>query len=269
MYKAYWNLNCRPFDDGADPKFYYSGRSHQTCLLKLRYVIEQRKGCALLVGEHGTGKSFLSHVLEDELADENVRFVRLVIPQLSPSEMLQYFASQVGGGPASSGAVEYTLLRLEEKMQEIAATGVHLVLVIDEAHLLAQEHLSALRLLLNLREERRADFSLLLIGRVELLAQVRRQHALDQRVSVRAALTPLSVNEVREYVHDRTSAAGADREIFHANSAQTIWELSAGIPRRINQLCDLALLVGYADALQSLGPIEIKAAGEEIAAVAA
>lgn len=269
MYQTYWNLNCCPFDDGADVRFYYPGQAHQTCLLKLRYVIEQKKGVGLLVGEHGTGKSYLSHVLEDELGDGNFRFLRLVIPQLSPHDLLKYFAAQLGVEVTETAPMNRTLQLYESTLKELSASGVHLVMVIDDAHLLSSEHLNVLRLMLNLRESNRADFTLLLLGRVELLAHVRRQHDLDQRISVRTSLAPLTVKEVREYVHDRTRVAGAQREIFHPNAAQKIWELSAGVPRRINQICDLALLVGFADHLQSLGPLEIQTAAEEITTVAA
>ena len=269
MYEAYWKLACRPFDDGAETKFYYAGQSHETCLLKLRYLIQQRKGAALIVGEHGTGKSYLTHVLEHENDEDRTKFVRLVVPQLSAFDLLRYFAKQLGIEAASTASTNETLHLLEHKLREIAASGTHLVFVVDEAHLLSQDHLNVVRLLLNLREEHRADFSFLLAGRVELLAQVRRHHALDQRISVRTSVSPLSVSEVREYVSERTRVAGADREIFHPMAAQTLWELSAGIPRRVNQLCDLALLVGFADQLQTLGPLEIRTASEEILSVAA
>jgi general secretion pathway protein A len=270
MYEAYWNLQQRPFEDALAAEFYFASRTHQTALLKLRYLLDQRKGIGLIAGEHGLGKTLLTHVLEREGGrSEAADFVRLVIPQLSPSGTLAYLAGRLGAPVSSRDGDECVLRGLEEQLQERQQAGRHCVFVIDDAHLLEIEHLHLLRLLLNLREAGRADFSLILSGRTELLARLTRLGALDQRIVVRAALEPLSAEETPVYVQQRLRAAGRETAVFSAAAAQAIWELSQGIPRRINQLCDLALLVGFVDELQTIDAVEIEAAAEELLAVAA
>lgn len=270
MYEGYWKLSRRPFDDGAVPEFFFPARTHQAALLKLRYLVEQKKGIGLIVGEHGLGKSFLTHVLEHEPHGEGIGpFVRLVIPQLNPSGTLAYLAGRLGA-EFHEHAPDQTVLRvLETRLEAFRDAGQRPVLVIDDAQLLDVPHLNMLRLLLNLREEGRGEFSIILSGRTELLARLTRIAALDQRVMVRAALLPLEADEVLGYVQHRTQAAGCRERIFHERSARTIWELSQGIPRRINQICDLAMLVGFADDLKGIGPVELEAAAEELHAVAA
>jgi len=130
------------------------------------------------------------------------------------------------------------------------------------------EHLNCLRLLSNLRENGVGNFSIILSGRTDLLSKVKRLKSLDQRISVRMALRPLSVSEVESYLSQRLDAAGASH-LFDAKSAQVIWELSQGVPRRINQICDLALLVGFVDQLESISSIEIEAAAEELICIQA
>jgi general secretion pathway protein A len=145
----------------------------------------------------------------------------------------------------------------------------HVVFMIDDAHLLEMAQLHVLRLLLNLREEGRADFTLILAGRTELLARLTKLPALEQRIAVRTAVEPLKKAEIGPYLRHRLQVAGRSEMIFSPSAATTVWELSQGIPRRINQLCDLALLVGYVDELPSIDVVEIEAAAEELMSVAA
>ncbi|WP_437187723.1 ExeA family protein [Planctomicrobium sp. SH668] len=270
MYEAHWKLSTRPFDDGALPEFYYPSQLHQTALLKLRYLIEQRKGLGVIAGEHGVGKSFLTHVLESELAvQSNPQFLRLSFPQLSPTAILAYFASRLGSDVNARDPEDVILRGLETQLELLQKQGQHVVFVIDDAHLLENQQINTLRLLLNLREDRRSDFSMILAGRTELLSRLQRVAAIDQRVSVRTALEPLTAQEVSEYVQHRLHVAGRTEPIFDSKANQSLWELTQGVPRRINQLCDLSLLVGFVDELKSIHRVEIEAAAEELISVAA
>jgi len=270
MYESYWKLTQQPFQDRPDPNFYFASRTHQSALLKLRYAIEQRKGIGLLVGNHGTGKSYLTHVLEREAHDDGIGpFVRLLIPRLSASETLAYLAGRLGANISDRDTDDRVLTELERTFAKLKEEGHHAVLIVDEAHYLEVSHLNILRMLLNLRESAQADFTIILAGRTDLLAKVKRLAPLDQRICVRTAIEPLDVAEVAEYIEHRVQVAGCDSDLFTNKAAQSIWELSQGLPRKINQICDLALLVGYVDELRAVSPIEIEAAAEEISCVRA
>ncbi len=270
MYESYWHLNKRPFDDVAKPEFYYPSRTHQATLLKLRYLIDQKKGIGIVAGDHGLGKTYLSHVLEREFKDTGVGpFVRLVMPQLTPKEMLSYLAFRLGVDVTPSMADDVVLRSLESKLAKYRKDHLHPVLLIDDAHVLEISHLNMLRLLLNLRESGVGDFSVILSGRSDLLARIKRIAPLEQRIAVRTALEPFDADDTHCYIQHRLQNAGCVTELFDRKSAQTIWELSQGIPRRINQICDLALLVGYVDELKDITPIEVEAAAEELISVRA
>ncbi len=270
MYLNYWNLTRRPFDDGAATDFYVPVESHQSSLLKLRYVVEQRKGLALIASEHGFGKTYLTQVLESELKSEtNATFLRLVFPQLSPSGMLAYLARRMGVAVPHSNTDADVLEAIEDRFEELKDEGIHVVVVVDDAHLLEVPHLQTLRLLLNLRENGTGDFSMILCGRTELLSRVQQVAALDQRVAVRTTITSMSPDDVLTYAEHRLSVAGAMSPIFNAESAQAVWEISQGIPRRVNQICDLALLVAYVDQQRTIAAVDVEAAAEELISVAA
>jgi len=270
MYETFWNLHRPPFDDGANADFYFPGRSHQAALLKLRYLVDQRKGLAIVVGEHGLGKTHLTHVFDAELTAAGLGpVVRLLFPQLGPSQTLVYLAQRLGAEMPRTLSEAEILAALETRLAQLRSAGKSPVFVIDDAHLLEIEHLQLIRLLLNFREAGLADFSVVLSGRPELLTQTRSLGALDQRAVLRAALSPLALDEVLPYVRHRLQVAGGPQELFNAAAGKALWEISQGIPRRINQLCDLALLVGFADELSSVGAVEIEAAAEELMSIAA
>lgn len=270
MYEAHWKLRQRPFEDGARPEFYFPSKTHQAALLKLSYLIDQRKGIGLIAGEHGLGKTYLTHVLErDTRQQEQGLFVRLVFPQLSPAGTLAYLAGRLGSDVTAHDSDDVVLRALETQLESFQDQQRHVILLIDDAHLLEMQQLQQLRLLLNLRESGRSDFTMILSGRTELLSRLQRLAALDQRIVVRTALEPLTQAEILPYLQCRLSVAGRKETIFNESAAQSIWELSQGIPRRINQLCDISLLVGFVDELHAIQAVEIEAAAEELLSIAA
>jgi MSHA biogenesis protein MshM len=278
MYGDYWNLTRLPFENSCDPLFFFRGRSHEAALLKLQYVVEQSKGVALLVGEHGTGKTCVTRTLEAELqssaeSDSSVHcmpLVRLMFPRLSADEVLRYLVEGLTESTAAlPAATDAVVRRLESLLREHAAAGRRPTFLIDDAHLIEEPAvLQMLAQVMSLCEAQRLPLSLMLLGQPELIRQVHRVPALDSRVAVRAALHPLDVDGTAAYIRHRLQVAGLDDCVFDDDALTAFHRLSQGYPRRINQLCDLALLVGYADELSSLSSGEVEAAAEELLSVA-
>jgi general secretion pathway protein A len=271
MYGDYWKLARLPFECDCDPQFYFRGPSHEAALLKLQYVVEQRKGIGLLVGGHGVGKTYLTRVLEDSLAPHCRPVVRLMFPQLSATELLSFLADQLEAEPTrllDASQLHAIVRRLESRIATLAADGLQPLVIIDDAHLIeSADVLQALALLLSACQVRGLALSVILVGLPELLAQVQRVPALHERVAVRAALRPLSTEDTQRYVRFRLQVSGVSDSMFHAEALMATAELARGIPRRINQLCDLALLVGYADHLDALTVDDLRAAADELTSV--
>jgi MSHA biogenesis protein MshM len=273
MYELYWNLDRRPFDHTMLPDFFFAGDTHQAARLKVRYAIENRLGAGLLVGGTGSGKSFLAGALLHELEDKYRPVVHLVFPQLSPAEMLAYLAVELGADdPRSSGdgGLDRSLRKLEERLRFHAEQGRRPTIFIDDAHLIDDVRVfQTLQQLLNFQQQSRYDFSLILIGERTLAGRLSRMSQLDERIGIRAVLEPLSVDETAAYVKHRLEVAGASRTIFDDGALKMIAELSSGLPRRINRLCDLALVVGYAENLKLITAAEIIGVAEELPSTAA
>ncbi|MFV0442941.1 MAG: ExeA family protein [Planctomycetaceae bacterium] len=269
MYESYWGLSRAPFDTAHAPEFYFPARSHHGALLKLRYLIENQKGCGVVVGDHGLGKTFLTYVLERELSAACGPFVRILFPLISPAELLRYVGLQTGAIAAESAAVPATdvvLTKLEHWLKSRGEAAGSPVLIVDDAHLLDPEHLQTLQFLLHLGPAGQG-FTLILAGRSDLLPRIRRVPALADRVSVQTVLQPLSSDETPQYVAHRLRTAGCGGAILAPAAVHAAWELSRGFPRSLNQLCDLSLLVGFAEGLKVLSRVDIEAAAEELTSV--
>lgn len=271
MYRDHWQLERRPFDDFTDGSLYYPGEAHQGALLKLRYAIENEQAAALLAGTPGIGKTLLVHTLLANLPERFAPRAHLVFPHMPPDQLLAYLAAELG--QASSGdavpTIQQSVCRIENTVQENSRQGRHTVVVIDEAHLLADAgSLDWLRLLLNFSGEKGAGLTLLMVGQPALLPALDRLPSLEERLGVKCLMRPLSAEETAGYVTHRLQASGASRAIFEDDALEALHRLARGIPRRINRLADLALLIGFAEQRSSIAAAQIEAVCEELVTVA-
>jgi general secretion pathway protein A len=270
MYQAYWQLHSRPFESCTDAKFYYPSEVHQGALLKLRYAIESHLGAALLAGTAGTGKTLLVQSLKRQLDERFSPFVHIVFPMMSGPELLAYLAGELGTSHGAGASVDQCVRRLQQFLLENSSRGAHAVIVIDEAHmLLDSQALDTLRLLMNFEGADQPSHTLVLVGHPQLLPALERMTALEARLGVKCLLRPLSLEETASYVSHRLHAAGASQEIFTSEALTALHELSAGNPRRINRLCDLALLIGYAEEQVRINAHQIEAVCHELVTITA
>jgi type II secretory pathway predicted ATPase ExeA len=271
MYEAYWQLQSRPFENCADARFYYPSEVHQGALLKLRYAVENHRGAALLAGAAGVGKTLLINSLKRQLGESFAPFIHVVFPRMSQSELLAYLAAELGalGEGASAVPVDESVRRLERFFRDNAQRDCHAVVAIDECHLLLDtEALETLQLLLNFESETRPALTLILAGQPQVLPALARMPGLEARLGVKCLLRPLDLDETASYVNHRMTAAGAEREIFTSDALTALHGLTGGNPRRINRLCDLALLIGYAEEQMRINAPQIEAVSNELVAVA-
>jgi type II secretory pathway predicted ATPase ExeA len=269
MYESYWQLKQKPFEQTADPRFYFPGESHQAALLKLRYAIENHRGGALLSGASGTGKTLLVNLLRTTLGPAFAPTVHLVFPQMSTTALLTYLADELDGGhtPAAS-CTHVSIHRIERFLAENTRSGRHAVVVVDEAHLIQDSQTwEALRLLLNFESEGQPCLTLLLTGQTAILPCLSRLPQLEERLGVKCLLRPFGQQETADYVAHRLKVAGAVRPVFVPEALETLHELTHGIARQINRLCDLALLIGFAEERQTLNSAHLEAVCQELVAV--
>lgn len=270
MYESHWQLDRKPFESWCDPGFYYPGESHQAALLKLRYAIENRRGGALLAGPSGTGKTLIVGMLRRMLAEDVSPIVHLVFPQMSAEELLAYMAIELGASTpgGDSHSIHQSVSRIENFLAENTDAGKHAVVVVDEAQLLGDPStLEALRLVLNFESDGRPGLTLLLAGQPGILPTIDRVPQFEERLGVKCLVRPFTEPETGQYVTHRLQQAGAKQAIFEPEAFSTLHQLTHGIARRINRLCDLALLIGYAEQCRVIRAAQLEAVNEELVSV--
>jgi len=265
MYKAFYGLREKPFNLTPDPRFLYLSDKHKEAFAHLLYGIRSRSGFVMVTGEIGTGKTTICRNLLNQL-DEDTEVAFIFNPMLSPIELLRKIVSEFGIDVKGSNALEITE-ELNEYLLEAAAKGKNCVLLIDEAQNLDPQVLEQIRLLSNLETETEKLLQIVLIGQPELgeKLELHELRQLNQRITARYHLKPLSEKEVMQYVAYRLHVAGGRRSIKFAKPAiRAVYKISKGTPRVINAICDRALLIGFTREVHTITKSIIYRAHREI-----
>jgi general secretion pathway protein A len=249
MYLEHWDLKDRPFENTPDCRFLYPSQNHREGLQKLLFTIASEKGCAMLTGEYGCGKTILIRTVLNRLDRDNYEVALVNYPVFNREEFLKDILHQFGCETEARGRMD--LFRaLTHFFYERIAEGKKNILVIDEAQLLQdQEVFEELRLLLNMQLEDRFLVSVLLVGQPELREKVMRYPQLDQQIAVRCHLHRFDLEDTVRYVRHRLKVAGCTKELFDEEALYLVYKLSNGVPRRINNVADMCLLEGFSRGL--------------------
>lgn len=243
MYLEYWGFKKFPFDNVPDPEFFYLSKTHEEGLTRLIYAVERRKGCALLSGDPGTGKTILSKVFLQRISGRRFNVAMISNPCLDTTEFLQDVLYKLDFKDVPNSKVQILQVlnkRLIENMNDDRET----VLVIDEAQLLTEGTMEEIRLLLNFQLSNRFLLTIFLMGQPEMIEKIKRIKQLEQRIAIRYYLRPFNHEETAKYILFREKKAGGMKNVFSRQSIDLVFKHSNGVPRMINNLCDLALLVG-------------------------
>ena len=253
MYEAYWELSEPPFDNSPNPKCFYLSPEHEEALVRLVYTVRHRKGCGMLTGDYGCGKTTLSRALIQRLEAERYEIGLLTNPGLTPVDFLREVLYQMGVETQETRKPELLHL-LNDLFFRNYQAGRESVVIVDEAQLIEDDAVfEELRLLMNFQTDDRFLLTLLLVGSPELGVKVRRLKHLDQRISLRYHLNTLDYTHTASYIAHRLKMAGQQNQLFTEEAVKLIFDLTRGTPREINNLCDVALLVGYSKRVKEIG----------------
>jgi general secretion pathway protein A len=270
MYASYFGLKQEPFSIAPDPRLLFMSEQHREALAHLLYGVQGGGGFVLLTGEIGTGKTTVCRSFLEQVPP-HCNLAYIFNPKLTVLELLDTVCHEFGiavAPPADRPAtVKDFLDPLNAYLLQAHAAGRNNVLVIDEAQNLAPEVLEQLRLLTNLETSERKLLQIILIGQPELRTMLARPELeqLAQRVIARYHLGPLSEAESEQYVRHRLAACGLDRPLpFERGALRRVHAASRGVPRRINLLCDRALLGAYAGGQGIVTPAVVRRAAAEV-----
>jgi len=265
LYNQYFHFSELPFSIATDPDFVYMSQRHQEGLAHLLYGINFGGGFVALTGEVGTGKTTLCHCLLQKIP-ENIDIALILNPKLNAVELLATICDELSIiYDKNQHSLKNLIDLLNQHLLTGHANGRRTVLLIDEAQNLSMEVLEQIRLLTNLETNKTKLLQIILVGQPELKELLKRQdlRQLNQRITARYHLLPLSLNETRAYIHHRLMVCNGRPEIFKENAIRKIYKLSSGIPRMINILCDRALLGAYATNTHIITPAIVSVAANE------
>jgi general secretion pathway protein A len=254
VYAEFYGLKELPFALTPDPRFIYFTPSHTEVMANLHYGIESGKGLIVVTGEVGTGKTTILRWMMQRL-DRTVLVAYIFNPRLSVTEFYQQLASLLDVQKWETKPE--LLMSLGQALDSRHSRGLRTVLIIDEAQGLSPAVLEEIRLLSNFESDTAKQLQIVLTGQPELrnVLNYPDLRQLKQRVALRCVIKALpSVEETDRYITSRLLASGAERtEIFSAEAVDYIYRCTEGIPRNINNLCDNALLAGYAAGELTIG----------------
>ncbi len=266
MYLEHFHLTEFPFSISPDPHFFYKSKRHQDGLAHLVYGIEFGGGFVVLTGEVGTGKTTLCHCLLEQLPD-NLDIALVLNSKLSALELVATICDEL------SVHYDYSNLSLKQLIDKLNkhlllahSKGRKTVILIDEAQNLSIDILEQLRLLTNLETSKSKLLRIILIGQPELkvVLQTPSLRQLNQRITARYHLLPLSYLETKAYIKYRLLVSMGDINLIDESAIRKVYQLSLGTPRLINLLCDRSLLGAYSMNMHKVNSTIVTKAGEEI-----
>jgi general secretion pathway protein A len=251
LYTDYWRLREKPFENNWDLRFYYLSNQHKEVLTRLLYAAREHRQGALLTGEHGSGKSMVLALLINKLQSSGKEFsiIHIKDPLIGIEEFYIEFLSQLGEKTESSekcASKSALFKRFNEQLVKISDNSMHTLLIVDEAHLLEKKNMEELRLLLNNYHPstNASMLTLVLAGQPHLADIVSEMPALSQRMPIRCNFPLLDEEQCEDYIFHRLRVAGSQNQLFTPDAVRLIEEYSRGIPRSINNICDMALFLG-------------------------
>ncbi|OGB99738.1 hypothetical protein A2V82_03455 [candidate division KSB1 bacterium RBG_16_48_16] len=243
MYLKYFKIKEEPFSTTPNPKFLFKSRTHQEALDRIVTSVSQRRGINAIIGEPGLGKSMLIRTMLSGLK-ENVRFAWVFNTTLNARELLKYICRDFGFRPKGRDTSDL-LMDLYAFLMKEFEQGIFTLLIIDEAQNLKVEVLEEIRQLSNLETTSNKLLQVVLSGQPQLDTHLEHPalQQLKQRINLKATLSRLNLHETKEYIHRRLQVAGSKRDDLFSDAAlDAVYEISDGIPRLINQVCDNCLM---------------------------
>jgi general secretion pathway protein A len=246
MFQQFFGLREQPFGVTPDPRYLYLGGAHREALASLFYGIEANRGFLALIAKPGMGKTtLLFHLLET--FRNRARTAFLFQTQCSSREFMRFLLAEVG--LESDGDFVHMHEQFNRCLEQEARAGNRFIIIIDEAQNLDASVLETVRLLSDFETPQAKLLQIILAGQPELGEKLAQPglNQLHQRIASFSSLKPLGPEETTRFIDHRLRVAGySGGRLFDPRAVSRIAALSAGIPRRINNLCFHSLSLAFA-----------------------
>ncbi len=246
IYTSFFGLTERPFSLVPDPDFLFWSDSHVRAYTMLEYGILTRAPITLITGEVGAGKTTILHHLLKSL-DDDVRVGLIANANGGRGELLRWVLQALGQPTEATDTYVDMFGRFQQFLIDTYAAGGRVILIFDEAQNMSRESLEELRMFTNINANKDELLQLVLVGQPELRDMIDRPdlEQFAQRVSSAFHLKAMDEETVAAYIAHRMTVAGARDQVFTDQACAAIFENTGGVPRLVNQLCDLCLVYAF------------------------
>jgi type II secretory pathway predicted ATPase ExeA len=266
MYESFYQLTTNPFRLAPDPKFCFSHSGYKRAREYLEYALDQGEGFVLVTGRPGTGKTLLLETFLKELNTSEVVARRIAVSNYAGDDLLRAvaYAYDIEAAELDKATLRH---RIHQYFLEQEQAGRRVLLIIDEAQALQHTALEELRILADLQTQSRLMLQLFLVGQESLqdLMHSPDMEQFQQRVIANYHLVPLSLIEARAYIEYRLLHAGWNGDPEYSSAAVlAIYQLSKGVPRHINKICNRLLLLGFGKGCHAFDGEDLQAISAEM-----
>ena len=273
-YEEFYGFVQPPFTLTPDPRFLYRSGSHEEAITLLLRALRRKEGFIVLTGDIGTGKTTICRALLQQL-DASTFTSLLLNPFLSVEELLREALLDFGvlsreairTGRVAAASTHDLVSTLHDFLLSLIPIRGSAVLIIDEAQHLSPQVLEQIRVLSNLETNEAKLLQIILVGQLNLLDILAdsEMRQLEQRISIRATLKPLTRQEVEAYISHRLWVArGSTTVSFQTDAVDLVHRHSGGVPRIINLLCDRALMACATSREHEIAPDHVQQAAASL-----
>jgi general secretion pathway protein A len=262
MYKTFYGFREKPFSLTPDPRYFYSSPCHANALELVQHGSRLPQALTVVTGTSGTGKTTTCRTILESV--DTKTFASLVLnPYVSDEDLLRLILQDFGvisrdeiRRGVLQGVKSIDLLRtLDDFLKSLSSIGARALLIVDEAQKLPPSVFDQIRRISGLAQQ--GPLQVVLVGQLGLTERLRAANlrALDERVTIRYRLRPLTMAETASYVRHRLSVAAEEQVVaFTPRALQRVHRVTGGNPRLINLLCDRTLVAGCSAQASTIEP---------------
>jgi general secretion pathway protein A len=265
MYHSHWGLDETPFRTRLDPRFFHQSPTHEEALARLHFLIDYGRRLGLLIGPKGSGKSLLLEVFAGELRGRGLPVAKVNLLGIDHHEMMWLLACDLGLNPCGAPPSPSLWRLVTDRITEYRYQQLDTVILFDDANRATDETLTQVARLVQFDCSPEARLTVVLAGSPERIRRL--GDPLLERAELRIDVDPWEPADTEDYVKASLARAGRQAPVFDLAAVQRLHQLGEGIPRRINQLADLALLAGAGQNLDQIDEATVESVYRELGVI--
>lgn len=265
MYQSHWGLHETPFRNRLDPRFFYQSPTHEEALARLHFLVDQQRRLGVLLGSQGSGKSLLLEVFAEEVRRAGQPVANVNLLGVPPAEFLWLLAAELGMNPDRGLPLSVVWRLVTDRICEHRYQQIGTVVLLDDADQAEESVIAQIARLVQFDPSPESRLTIVLAGRQERIARL--GETLLERVELRIDVVPWEQADTENYLKASLAQAGRQSPLFAGPAIARLHELGHGVPRRISQLADLALLAGAGQNLERIDADTVESVYHELGVI--